>query len=70
MTAQTRVEKEIRILETLRIVNPVLMFGITLYIFGWNMKLPLVLAVTLACLIAIFAFTVVSFILAKKRKQQ
>ncbi len=64
------IEKEIKILETLRLVNPPVMFGITLYIFGWSMKLPLVLAVTLACLIAIFGFTLISFVLAKKKKMR
>lgn len=62
-------DQKIRVLEILKFVNPVLMFAITLYAFGWVLKLPLVLAVTLACLIAVTAFTVISIVLSVQRKK-
>ncbi len=63
-------DQKIRVLEILRLVNPVLMFVITLYAFGWVLKLPIVLAVTLACLIAVVAFTVISVVLSIQKKNK
>lgn len=63
-------DQKIRILKVLRLVNPVLMFAITLYAFGWVLELPLVLAVTLACLFAVIAFTVISIVLSVQKKKR
>lgn len=63
-------EQKIRILEILRIVNPIGMFAIILFGLGWVVKVPLVLAVTVACLFAIVAFTVISIVLSIERKKR
>jgi hypothetical protein len=63
-------DQQIKILEVLRFVNPILMFGIVLFALGWVLKVPLVLAVTIACLFAVVAFTVISVILSIQRKKR
>ena len=62
-------EQKIRILEILRIVNPIVMFSIILFSLVWVVEVPLVLAVSVACLSAIIAFTVISMILSIQRKK-
>lgn len=63
-------EQKIAILKVLRIVNPIGMFCIVLFGLGWIVKLPLILAVSLACLSGIIAFTVISMMLSIQRKKQ
>ena len=63
------IDQKIRVLEILRIVNPILMFTIILFGLGWVVEVPLVLAVSVACLSAIIAFTVISMILSIQRKK-
>ena len=62
------VDQEIRVLEILKIVHPPVMFASVLFFFGWSLNIPLVVSVTFACLAAIFTFTIISVVLAKKRK--
>ena len=64
------IERKIRILEVLRVVNPIAMFGIILFGAGYVLDVPLVLAVSLACLSSVIAFTVISIILSSLRKKQ
>ena len=61
--------QQIKVLEILRLVNPIGMFAIVLFGFGWVLKVPLVLAVTLACLFAILAFSVISIVLRVAKKK-
>jgi len=63
-------KQKIKILEILRIVNPVLMFGIILFATAYVLGVPLVLAVSLACLSAVIAFTVISMVLRILRQKQ
>lgn len=63
-------DQKIRILEVLRIVNPILMFAIILFGLGWVVQVPLVLAISVACLSAILAFTVISMVLSIQRKKR
>jgi len=56
--------QKVKILRVLRIVNPVLMFAIVLFAVGYVLEFPLVLALPLACLSAIIAFTVISMVLS------
>lgn len=60
-------DQQIKILEVLRILNPIVMFGIVLFALGWILELPLVLAVSMACLFAIIGFTVISVVLSTQR---
>ena len=62
-------EQKIKVLTILRYVNPVLMFAIVLFGLGYVVRIPLVLAVPLACLSAIIAFTVISMVLSIERKK-
>ena len=62
-------EQKIKILTFLRIVNPIAMFCIVLFGLGWVVKVPLVLAISLACLSGIIAFTVISMVLSIQRKK-
>lgn len=63
-------DQQVKILEVLRIVNSIIMFGIVLFALGWVLELPLVLAVTIACLFAIVAFTVISVVLTVQRRKR
>jgi hypothetical protein len=63
-------DQKIKILRVLRIVNPILMFAIVLFGLGWVVKVPLVLAVSVACLSGIVAFTVISMVLSIERKKR
>jgi len=60
----------VRILEILRIVVPIVIFSVMLFSLVWVVEVPLVLAVSVACLSAIIAFTVISKILSIQRKNQ
>jgi len=62
-------DQKIRVLEILRIVNPILMFTIILFGLAWVVEVPLVLAVSVACLSAIIAFTVISKVLSIQIKK-
>lgn len=63
-------EQKIKILKILRIINPVAMFAIVLFFVGYILEVPLVLAVPLACLSGIIAFTVISMMLSIQRQKQ
>lgn len=63
-------EQKIKILQVLRIINPILMFAVVLFGLGWVVEVPLVLAVSVACLSAIVAFTVISMVLSIQKKKQ
>ena len=62
--------QKIRILEILRIVNPIVMFAIVLFGLAWVVQVPLVLAASVACLSAVVAFTVISMVLSIQRKKR
>ena len=62
-------KQKIKILTILRVVNPISMFAIVLFGLGYVVGIPLVLAVSLACLSAIIAFTVISMVLSIERKK-
>ena len=70
MTDQTRAEQEDKILTFLRIANPIMMFGIILFALTYVMALPLVLAVTLACLAAAVSFAVISFVIHRRKARR
>jgi hypothetical protein len=62
--------QKIRILEGLRVINPIGMFAIVLFATAYVLEVPLVLALPLACLSAIIAFTVISMMISiEKRKR-
>ena len=61
--------QHIKILEILRFVNSIVMFAIVLYALGWVLNLPLVLAVTVACLFAVVGFTTISIVLHQAKKK-
>ena len=63
-------DQKIKILTVLRIVNPVVMFSIVLFTVRYILDIPLVLALPLACLSGIIAFTVISMVLSIERKKQ
>ena len=63
-------DQKIRILEVLRIVNPIVMFSIVLFGLAWVVQVPLVLAVSVACLSGVVAFTVISMVLSIQRKKR
>ncbi len=62
--------QKIRVLEVLRFINPILMFSFVFFGLGWIVRVPLVLAVSVACLSGVIAFTVISMLLSIQRKKQ
>jgi len=54
----------------LRIFNPILMFSIVLFVLLYFVDIPLVLAVSVACLTAAINFSVMSMILRNLRREK
>jgi len=70
MPGSESLEKRIKILSFLRIFNPILMFGIVLFVLLYFVDIPLVLAVSVACLTAAINFSVMSMILRNLRREK
>jgi len=61
---------KIKIFEWLRIINPLLIFGLILAALYFFFDVPLVLAVSVACLTAAINFSVMSMALRRMRDKQ
>ena len=61
---------KIKIFEWLRIINPLLIFGLILAALYFFFDVPLVLAVSVACLTAAINFSVMSMVLRRMRDKQ
>ena len=70
MRSSEALEKKIKIFKFLRIFNPTVMFGAVLFILLYVVDIPLVLAVSVACLTAAINFTVMNMVLRNLRNEQ
>ena len=63
-------DQKIKILEIMRIANPIIVFVVVLLFLGYFVEIPLVLAVSVASLSAIISFTAISMVLSIQNKKR
>jgi len=63
-------DQKIKILNIMRIVNPIIVFVVVLLFLGYFVEIPLVLAVSVASLSAIISFTAISMVLSIQNKKR
>jgi len=61
-----KLDREIKLFSILRIVNPIMMLCIMTTMLHAIAGLPLVLAISIASIVAVIIFTILSFVLQRK----
>ena len=70
MNEVKKLDRKIKFFEALRIINPIILFCIILFALYSYFNVPLVLAVSVACLTAAINFTVMNMLLRSLRRQK